>query len=312
MQVANDAKTRNEEMARAMRRILVFVFSVALIAVFVLWRIDNPRLERVRMAVADGLRPSMELTATPARFLSDMVSDYQKFTRVYAQNAELRREIQRLRAWREAAQQLEQENARLRALNKVRLAPSTGFTTGEIIADSGGPFLQTGLANVGYLDGVQDGAAVMDGSGLVGRVVGVGRHAARVLFVTDYSSRIPVELRPSGKRAIMSGDATPAPRLDFLDDPDGAAAGETVVTSGDGGVFAPGLPVGMAVVAPSGKPRVRLAADFDRLEFVRVLRYAPENEIDRPGALIDRRPPAGAGEDAPPPEAAAAPTEPTR
>ncbi len=249
---ANDAQLRNEDMARALRRILLFVLCLALLAIFVLWRIDNPRLERVRMAVVDRLAPSMEWTALPARFLSDMLTDYEQFTRVYEQNSELRREIQRLRAWREAAQQFEQENARLRALNNVRLAPSMGYTTGEVIADSGGPFLQSGLANVGHRDGVQDGAAVMDGSGLVGRVVGTGAHSARILFVTDYSSRVPVEIRPSGKRAILSGDATVAPRLDFLEDPEGMTPGERVVTSGDGGVFPPGLPVGLAVVGPSG------------------------------------------------------------
>ena len=119
------------------------------------------------------------------------------------QNKELRREIQRLRAWRDAARELEQENARLRALNNVRLPPEAGFVTGEILSDSGGPFLHTGLANVGRRDGVQDGAAVMDGAGLAGRVVGLGRRAARVLYVTDYSSRVPVIIRPSGQTGLF-------------------------------------------------------------------------------------------------------------
>jgi rod shape-determining protein MreC len=287
--MSQDRSARAEEMRRAVRRILVFTLSIVLLALFALWRLENPRAERIRMELVDGLRPAMEWTNSPARFTRDMVTDFENFTRVYEQNAELRREIQRLRVWREAAQQLEQENARLRALNHVRLAPAISFVTGEVIADSGGPFLQTGLANVGHRDGVRDGSAVMDGAGLVGRVVGMGRHAARILFVTDYSSRIPVVIRPSGTRAILTGDGLSAPRLEFIEDPDAVNPGDRIVTSGDGQVFPPDLPVGNAVLGPGAQPRALLAADFARLEFVRVLRYVPETEIDSPGGLIGLR-----------------------
>lgn len=284
--MSDDRSARAEEMRRAVRRILVFAFSVACLALFALWRLDNPRAEAIRMQMVDRFAPAMEWTARPSRFFRDMVTDFQNFTRVYEQNAELRREIQRLRSWREAAQQLEQENARLRALNHVRLAPALGFVTGEVIADSGGPFLQTGLVNVGWGDEVRDGSAVIDGGGLVGRVVGLGRHAARILFVTDYSSRVPVVIRPSGRRAILTGDGVRAPRLEFLETPEGVQPGDRVVTSGDGKVFPPELPIGVAVIGPGGQPRVKLAADFARLEFVRVLRYDPETELDRSGGIV--------------------------
>lgn len=276
--------------ARTLRRILLACLCMALLVLFVFWRIDNPRAERMRMGVVDALGPLVERVSGPLDFLAEATVDFENFVRVYEQNDALRREIQRLRAWRESALQLEQENARLRALNHVRLAPTLGFVTGEMIGDSGGPFLATGLANVGARDGVEDGAAVMDGSGLVGRVVGLGRRASRVLYVTDYSSRIPVLIRPSGRRAILSGDGARAPRLDFLEDPEGVRPGDRIVTSGDGQVFPPDLAVGIAVVGPDGTPRARLAADLERLEFVRILRYRPDTTIDRPGGLIRNGP----------------------
>lgn len=286
-------------MGRALQRIVVFLLCVVALAAFILWRIDNPRVERIRMALVDALAPSLEWTGEPLRFVSEMATDFENFTRVYEQNQELRREIQRLRAWREVAQQREEENAQLRALNNVRLSPRVAYVTGELIADSGGPFLDAGLVNVGGRDGVQDGAAAMDGAGLVGRVVGVGRRTARVLFVTDYSSRVPVTVLPSGKRAILSGDSTPAPRLDFLEDPAfDVRPGDPIITSGDGGVIPPGLPVGVALADPEGRPRARLSADFARLHFVRLLRYEPETVVENPGGLITRP-----TETSPPPEA---------
>jgi rod shape-determining protein MreC len=222
----------------------------------------------------------------PIELISGMTSDYRNFLDVYNQNRTLRREIQQLRAWRETARQLEEENAQLRALNNVRLAPHTTFVTGDVVADSGGPFLQSALVNVGSRDGVIDGSAAVDGSGLVGRVVGTGEHATRLLLLTDFSSRVPVLVQPSGRRAILTGDSTPAPQLEFVESQDEVKPGDAVRTSGDGGVFPPDLPVGRLIAVPGGGWRVTLHADYSRLEFVRLLRYAPDMRIDRPGGLI--------------------------
>jgi len=128
----------------------------------------------------------------------------------------------------------------------------------------------------------------------VGRVVGLGDHATRLLLLTDYSSRVPVLVQPSGRRAIVAGDGTPAPVLEFIENADAVKPGDTVRTSGDGGVFPPNLPVGRLVQLPSGKFRVALNADYARLEFVRLLRYSPDTRIDRPGGLILSNPPISA------------------
>jgi rod shape-determining protein MreC len=262
---------------------LVVLVSVLLL---VLWRSDNPRLERLRLSLADILTPSLSFLSKPLEFASGVMRDYRNFLDVYSQNRELRREIQRLHAWRETARQLEEENAQLRALNNVRLAPHSTFVTGDVIADSGGPFLQSALVNVGARDGVVDGSAAVDGNGLVGRVVGVGKHATRLLLLTDFSSRVPVLVQPSGRRAILGGDGTPTPLLEFLEHPDEVSPGDPVRTSGDGGVFPPDLPVGRLIALPGGIWRVALNADYARLEFVRLLRYTPDTRIDRPGGLI--------------------------
>lgn len=273
-------------LTRTVHRILLGLVALVSLALLILWRTDNPRLERLRMGLADALLPSMSFVAQPIEFAAGIARDYRNFFDVYNQNRELRREIQRLRAWRETARQLEEENAQLRALNNVRLAPRTTFVTGDVIADSGGPFRQSALVNVGARDGVPDGAAAVDGNGLVGRVVGVGERAARLLLLSDFSSRVPVIVEPSGRRAILAGDGTPAPLLEFLENAEGISPGNLVRTSGDGGVFPPNLPVGHVIALPENRWRVALGADYGRLEFVRLLRYVPDTRIDRPGGLI--------------------------
>jgi len=297
--VRRAASPQETALTRSVHRILLGLVVLASVFLLILWRSDNPRLERLRLSLADRLVPSMSLVNRPLELASEMSRDYRNFFDVYSENRELRREIQRLRAWRETARQLEEQNTQLRALNNVRLAPHSTFVTGDVIADSGGPFLQSALVNVGARDGVVDGSAAVDGNGLVGRVVGVGKHATRLLLLTDFSSRVPVLVQPSGLRAILAGDSTPAPVLEFLESPDEVNPGDPVRTSGDGGVFPPDLPVGRLIALPGGTWRVALSADYARLEFVRLLRYAPDTRIDRPGGLILSRP-RSAGEQAAP------------
>lgn len=292
------------EFGRVLRRGALVALVLVCIALFILWRADSPRIERIRMALADWATPSVELTTNPLSALSAMIDDFENFTRVYEQNKNLRREIQRLRAWRERAQQLERENAQLRALSNLKLAPRIGFVAGEVVADSGSPFAQSALLNIGATDGVLDGAAAVDGEGLVGRVVGVGAKASRVLLLTDFNSRVPVKVLPSGRRAILRGENSDAPRLNFLDSLAGVAQGDLVVTSGDGGVFPSDLRVGRVAVVGEYGARVQIAADYERLEFVRVLLYRPSTRIDTPGGLIvPPAPPQGepGPEDAPSP-----------
>ncbi len=284
------ASPQESALTRSVHRILLGLIVLVSVFLLILWRSDNPRLERLRLSLADALIPSMSLVNQPLEFASEMSRDYRNFFDIYSQNRELRREIQRLRAWRGTARQLEEENAQLRALNNVRLAPHATFVTGDVIADSGGPFLQSALVNVGARDGVVDGSAAVDGNGLVGRVVGVGQHATRLLLLTDFSSRVPVLVQPSGRRAILAGDGTSAPVLEFLENPDEVNPGDPIRTSGDGGVFPPDLAVGRLIALPGGTWRVALSADYARLEFVRLLRYAPDTRIDRPGELILSRP----------------------
>jgi rod shape-determining protein MreC len=271
---------------RGIRRVLLGVVTVLLVGMFLLWRIDNARVEQLRVSLVDRFVPSFAWTVKPVAATARMLADLRAYSRVYEQNAELRRELQRMQGWREAALQLEQKNARLLALNKVRLNPRMTFVTGEVMADAGSPFRRSAMVNVGRLDGVTDGSAVMDGLGLVGRIAGVGERSSRIMFLTDASSRVPAVVQPSGQRALVAGDNGPAPVLEFVDQGDELRPGDRVISSGDGGLYPPDILIGQVVVGADGRQRVRLAADFRVLDFVRVVRAAPEEAVEGPGGLI--------------------------
>lgn len=283
---------RGDYYTRPTRRILVGLLIFVLLAVFLVWRIDNPRMERFRARMIDRIVPNLEWAMAPVTAFTNMVSDFESYQRVYQQNQDLRRELQQMKAWKEAALQLEQKNARLLELNNVQLDPRLTYVTGVVMTDSGSPFRRSVLLNVGERDGIRDGWATMDGIGVVGRISGVGNRTSRVILLTDSNSRIPVRIQPTGQTALLAGDNSPAPVLELIERPEDIRPGDRVISSGDGGVFPPDLLIGQVTQGPDHRLRVILAADYQRLEFLRVLRSHVHEKIDRPGALLAPEKPA--------------------
>ena len=282
--MARDKNT--EDFIGPIRRLLVGVLVLALVGLFLVWRIDSPRVERLRAATIDAVVPSFDWAMAPITGTANLISDFQSYQQLRAQNQDLRRELQQMKAWKEAALQLEQENAKLLDLNNVSLDPKLTVVTGVVMTDSGSPFRQSVLVNVGARDGIVDGWPTMDAIGLVGRIAGVGQNSSRVMLLTDTSSRIPVTIQPSGQRAILAGDNSLNPPLEFLEDAALVRPGDRVVSSGDGGVFPADLLVGQVALGTDNRLRVRLAADYQRLEFLRVLRSQPHENIADPDNLL--------------------------
>ena len=277
---------RTEDFSGPLKRLILVVLMLVLVGVFILWRIDSPRVERFRIAVIDRVVPNFDWAFTPVTGAANLIKDFQSYRKIYDQNQELRRELQRMESWKEAALQLKQENARLLDLNNVRLDPRLTSISGNVLADSGSPYRQSVLINVGARDGILDGWAAMDGIGLVGRVSGVGERSSRVLLLTDASSRVPVTVQPSGQRGLIVGDNTLAPPIDFVENRDLIRPGDRVVSSGDGDVFPSGVLIGHIAVDTGGRMRVRLAADYERLEFLRILRNYGTERISDPGRMV--------------------------
>ena len=271
-------------------RPLAFIGIAAIIIIsfsfFILWRIDNPRAELIRIAVIDKIVPNLDWAITPATKVSQMAQNFQNYKRLYDQNQELRNELQKMRSWREAALQLEQENARLLDLNKVKLNPKLNYISGKILVDSGNIFRQSAIINLGSLDGIVEGWAAMDGLGLVGRISGVGKKTSRVLFLTDTSSNVPVLIKPSNQRAILSGDNSIQPNLLFIENNKQIQPGDRILTSGDGGVFPANLLIGQVSLNNINQFKAQLSANFSGLEYLRIIRHSPNATINQPSRLI--------------------------
>ncbi len=159
----------------------------------------------------------------------------------------------------------------LRVLDKVHDPARTVLVTARIVSATSGSVVRSAMIAAGANDGVVPGLPVIGASGLVGRTIEAGNHASRVLLLTDPSSRIPVVIQRTGQAALAVGANRPALELrDRVGAEIPLRSGDRVVTSGDGGIFPPGVPVGTIIAGGVEPPLVRLAATATGAAYVTI------------------------------------------
>ncbi len=253
-----------------------FAFGILVVGAFLLMllgKADSVLTERLRYVVNDALAPVMAVLSQPIASINHGIQTVDDFLYVYSENTRLRQENERLLQWQNAARQLEQQNAAYRSLLNAKIDPRITFVSARVIVDAGGPFVRTLIINAGGRDGVTKGQAAISEVGLVGHIVETGERASRLLLLTDLNSRIPVVVATTRARAILAGNNTNRPQLQFLADSVPLQLGDRIVTSGHGGVFPAGIPIGIVTLVSQRGAEVELFADFNRLEYVSVVRY---------------------------------------
>ncbi len=249
------------------------VFMALALALLLLGRIQPHAVEGARTHTIDTLAPVMDALARPMTVAGNLIKDAHDYVSLRAENEKLRAQNVQLKDWQNAAAVLQKENHDLRDLLRFKTEPGVAYISARVIADTGGAFARGLIVTAGKLDGVREGMAAMTGDGLIGRVVEAGDWSSRVVLITDLNSRIPVTVAGTGERAILAGDNTTAPKLQFLPQDAILTPGASVVTSGHGGVFPPNLPVGAVVDNNHGNYSIVPAADLGRVNYVRLVDF---------------------------------------
>jgi len=266
---------------RALSQRFAFLFLlVAAGGMFLAAKIDPELFDRTRMAVTDVVAPFLDALSRPIASGAAIVDEVNYLVDLRGKNAVLRMENARLIQWHTVARNLAAENDRLRGLLRFVSDEHSQFVSARIIADSGGTFVRSILVNAGARDGVRASLPVVVGEGLIGRVVDTGERVSRVLLVDDLNSRIPVIVGPNRERAVLAGDNSLHPKLIYLSGNAQVVKGAHIATSGQGGVFPPGVPVGTVSSIDSNGIRVETFVEASALEYVRIIDYKLSNFLD--------------------------------
>ena len=206
---------------------------------------------------------------------------------------------------------LEAESQRLRALRDNTAGVATRFVVGNIMSLDIDAFRERVVVDKGARDGVYVGQAVLDAGGIFGQVARVGELTSEVILVSDAAHAIPVQVNRNGLRtiAVGTGDMSKL-KLPYLSTSADVVAGDLLVTSGLGGGFPAGYPVGTVADVKRDPAQsladvdVRPAAALDRAREVMFVWLNSEGGAGQPAAGIPAAAPAGTAK-----PAAAAPAQ---
>lgn len=206
-------------------------------------------------------------------------STYREWKDVRAENARLREEVQRLRVDALQSTEVADENRRLRSVLQLQERLPLVTMAGEVIARESGGWVRSLTVNRGRGDRVGRLTAVISPDGLVGRVVDVRPTASIVQILTDPASTVGAHVVSTRTAGIVEGEPRGTIRLKYMArDGAGIAVGDLVVTSGAGGVFPRGVPIGrVTAIDNRGSALFHYAAlapvvDFSRIEEVLLVR----------------------------------------
>jgi rod shape-determining protein MreC len=261
--------------ARTWTQKFAFVLLTALaFGIMLIGKADTVVVSRARTVVIDMLAPVMNAASRPIASAKDVAAQVQELVSLKDENARLQRENQTLLEWQSVGRELQSQNAALRDLLKFTPDPRATYVTAPVIADTSSSYVRSLIVLAGAGDGVVKGQAAITGAGLAGRVLEVGQRASRILLLTDISARVPVIIERTRDQAVLAGNNSENPELRYLPRDVDIKVGDRIVTSGVGGNFPAGLPVGEVVRTADGRIFVQLYAQLDRMEYLRLVNYS--------------------------------------
>ena len=251
---------------------------------------QNQNIQDVRRILSAATYPIRLLVDAPfalGHWIGDTLSTS---TTLRTENRDLHEQILTQGARLQLMAALEAENARLRALLESTAKVGDRVLIAEIMSVDMNPFRHQIVVNKGSMDGVYVGQALIDAQGIIGQVIRDHIFSAEALLITDVDHALPVELVRNRLRTIAVGTGD-LERLSmpFLPRNADVLEGDLLVTSGLGGTFPPGYPVGIVsnVSSDTGQPFLKItatpAAALNRIR--EVLLIWPEPDESESAAL---------------------------
>lgn len=260
------------------------VFALALILPAVVYRAQTRRPDQVNLldrAVLFVTTPIQEASVRLVGGVADLWRGYVDVVGARKREAELRRALSVARRRNAGLELLEVENQHLRALLDLEQAnPGRGLVAARVVGAGLDPSTRVLRVDRGSLDRLHRGDPVIAGQGLVGRVLEVGWSSADVQLLADPRVSVQVKVARSGARGRLQGEGRGPEFALLLSEvlrSDDIREGDRVVTSGLGGIYPPGIPVGVVtrLFTEPGVPHrfaeVAPYVDFARLELLEVV-----------------------------------------
>ena len=246
------------------------------IFVIILSNFNFKIIKYIKFGINEFVYRTSFLISTPEKKIKNINSQIKDHMKIYENYKNIELELETLKQKELITKFLKMENEKLRKL--INESINSKEILAKVLIDKESPFLKSIILNKGSKDKLKIGMAVVDGVYLVGKVIEVNFTNSRVLLLSDLNSKIPVILEPIGMQAVVSGTGGDYGKIEYTkkEYSDEIISNEIIVyTSGLGGLFKPGIPVGK--ISKKNTIQINFFSDFRQLEYAKIISHSIEN-----------------------------------
>ena len=253
--------------------IVLIFFSLILL---VLGRQNFKPIDYIKISIKEIIYRSTFIVSVPENYIKKTYLTIEDHFNLYNEYSKVKSELKKLKAQDVINDFIISENKRLKQVVDDYIVESEGIIA-KILIDKKSPFLRSIVINKGSGEGIKLGMAVLDNNYLIGKVVEVNFSTARVLLLSDLNSKIPITIEPGSIEAILSGTGQYSGIIQYTKDKYIIDKENVVYTSGSGGLFKSGIPIGIIKnIDLDTEHKVSFFSDFSQLRFVQIVSYEAE------------------------------------
>ena len=242
------------------------------IFVIVLSNLDFKPIQFVKLGINEVIYRSSHIASIPENKIKEITLKFKSHIDLYESHQKELIKIENSAQLKLQNEFLTKENEKLRELLDESISSKEIFA--RVLIDKDSPYLKSVVLNKGTKDKVKIGMAVIDDVYLVGQIIEVNYTNSRALLLSDLNSKIPSVLEPDDIQAVISGTGSDFGKIEHTQEEfreDFKNKEIFAYTSGLGGLFKPGIPIGKIDNISDGK--INFFSDFTQLNYVKIVAY---------------------------------------
>ena len=242
------------------------------IIVIILSNINFKPIQFVKIGINEIIYRSSFIMSKPENYINNLTLKFNEHINLFKNYENIKSELENLKEDQITSNFLKLENEKLRNLINENI--NSTEVLAKVLIDRESPFLKSIILNKGTRDNVKMGMGILDGVYLVGQIIEVNFTNSRALLLSDLNSKIPSVLAPQNIQAVISGTGKNYGIIEHTkDDIEEDLKDQDVIiyTSGLGGLFKPGIPIGK--ISKYTNNKVEFFSDFTQLDYVKITSY---------------------------------------
>ena len=243
------------------------------IVVIILSNINFKPIQFIKIGINEIIYRSSYIVSKPENYLQELTLKIKNHIHLFENYKDIKSELENLKQEKITNNFLKSENDKLRNLINENI--NSDEILAKVLIDRESPFLKSIILNKGTKDNVKMGMAIIDGVYLVGQIIEVNYTNSRALLLSDLNSKIPSVLAPQNIQAVVSGTGKDYGIIEHTKDDienDLNKIDSIIYTSGLGGLFKPGIPIGK--ISKDSKNKVNFFSDFTQLNYIKITSFS--------------------------------------